>query len=175
MNTARDPGPEPAAGGATPAAALPPPEDARVVTSLSLPASELERLDAVARALGVDRGRLLRAAALWVTHERTERVRLWLSRLPRNREWRERLLDVLSAEEWVELGELSRSVGARRESFRAALDRLVDDGLVARSGLGRRGSPLRFRRTREGERRRGQLQRRDYERAAAARIRARGY
>ena len=66
-------------------------------------------------------------------------------------------------------------LGARRETFRAALDRLVEDGLVARSGLGRRASPLRFRRAREGERRRARLERQEHERAAAARLRARGY
>ncbi len=174
MSTARNQGAEPDAGRASPGATRPA-SDERVITTVSMPRRELERIDAMAAALGVDRGRLLRAAALWATHQNLERVRVWLGWLPRNREWRERLLDVLTPERAVDLGELAGLLGTRRDSFRSALDRLVEDGLVARSGLGRRGSPLRFRRTLEGERRRAQVQRAECERAAAARLRARGY
>ena len=174
MTRPLNPDGEPDAGH-PPSGATRTPSDERVITTVSMPRRELERLDALAAALGVDRGRLLRAAALWATQQPLERVRLWLSYLPRNREWRERLLDVLTPERAVDLGELAGLLGTRRDSFRSALDRLVEDGLVARSGLGRRGSPLRFRRTLDGERRRAQVQRADYERAAAARLAPRGY
>jgi DNA-binding MarR family transcriptional regulator len=149
--------------------------DPRTITTVSIPVSELERVDRLAAALGVSRNRLVRAALLMAAYERPEKMRAWLGRLPRPHDWRERLLDVLAADSWRTLDELAAAVRARRSSFTAALDGLVEEGHVVRSGAGRRGSPLRYRRARRAELERALRERVEYGRSVSARIRAQSH
>ena len=128
-------------------------QDPRVITSVSMPRSELEQLDALAAEHGVSRNRLVRAALRMAAHGQEWRLRAHLASLPRSRDVRERVLDSLTAEVWLTQEELAAALRMRPENFRAALGALTAEHLVIQQGRGVRGSPLRYRRTYPGERR----------------------
>ena len=57
-------------------------QDPRVITSVSMPRSELEQLDALAAEHGVSRNRLVRAALRMAAHGQDWRLRAHLASLP---------------------------------------------------------------------------------------------
>ena len=127
------------------------------IVTITVRLAERERADALAAELGVTRSKLLRAALIAAADADPELARSWLERVPASRrgiEWRARLLAVLPMDgPGLILDEIIVATVAGQARWRPALDGLVADGLVARSGAGKRGNPYRFRRTRAARQR----------------------